>query len=600
MKNLRGVLQGVLIAGFLILIGGNLVAAMDFVEPSNPSVQHFYDAELQTGAIVVNEILYRRESAGSPEFVELLNRSADTVNLKNWRIKAGSNSVVIDEEILLRANGYAVFTDHEGFAAQSDDIHYLPQFPVLTDGGSSIVVYNAEGEISDSLNYKQDWGDVSPGISLERKDPDGLSIDPANWSESISSSGSTPGEQNSRYEIDFIPPELLFASLRDEKLSVFFDEFILFTDPNSEDESREPRFSVNDENVRVLEFDPGEADRVILDGSSLPANEELILQADELSDYKGNRTSTEQAVAQPVKPGSLVFNEIMYHPLSETEEFSGQSEYLEIYNRMNYSISLEGLYLHDEPNEMGDYSRMDPVNSKLKMIPPRGFAVLYPEPQEMTLSESRIGKAFGLSKESDPFGLRFERAGMGLILAGRPVYLADSTGTVIDHVHYHPDWHNPNLITTQGISLERIKPDVETNDSSNWSSSTSVMGGTPAAQNSMLQVADGMNGNSEVELSPNPFSPDGDGVDDDLQISFNFDEPNYLVKVRIFDRYGRLVRKLADSHATGLNGSLSWDGSMDDGRSNRVGIYIIHIEAYDASTGKRKEFKETAVLARRF
>jgi flagellar hook assembly protein FlgD len=73
-----------------------------------------------------------------------------------------------------------------------------------------------------------------------------------------------------------------------------------------------------------------------------------------------------------------------------------------------------------------------------------------------------------------------------------------------------------------------------------------------------------------------------------------------MLRVRIFDRHGRLVRSLAHSHHAGFNGSLTWNGRSDDGVTGRIGIYIIHVEAFNSSNGDKKLFKEVAVLARRF
>ncbi|MDZ7758383.1 gliding motility-associated C-terminal domain-containing protein [Rhodohalobacter sp.] len=260
----------------------------------------------------------------------------------------------------------------------------------------------------------------------------------------------------------------------------------------------------------------------------------------------------------------------------------------------------KGLFLHDEPDNSNSITRIDPVSSSQRWIPANGFALFYPEPENVSLFESRTGIAFGLSEDDDWLGLRADRAGLSLTLSGRAVYLADSSGMAIDRVDYKPEWHNPNLITTQGVSLERINPDFESNDSSNWGSHASVIGGTPLGRNSLHQQTGIENGPEGVTLSPNPFSPDDDGVDDNLVINYQFEDPNYMLKVRIYDRYGRLVRNLANSHAAGLNGSLTWDGRTDDGQRNRIGIYIIYVEAYNGSTGSKKVYKEPAVVARQF
>jgi hypothetical protein len=167
-------------------------------------------------------------------------------------------------------------------------------------------------------------------------------------------------------------------------------------------------------------------------------------------------------------------------------------------------------------------------------------------------------------------------------------------------VEYSEEWHNPNLIDPKGVALERINPDFESNDASNWGSNSTPLGGSPLSKNSIYQGPDGVVSGVGIELTPNPFSPDGDGFEDNLLISYALDEPDYLLKVRIYDRYGRLVRKLAEARPAGFEGSLIWDGLNDEGLKNRIGIYVILIEAFNSSNGSKKAFKETAVIARQF
>ncbi|MFW6348523.1 MAG: gliding motility-associated C-terminal domain-containing protein, partial [Cyclonatronaceae bacterium] len=178
------------------------------------------------------------------------------------------------------------------------------------------------------------------------------------------------------------------------------------------------------------------------------------------------------------------------------------------------------------------------------------------------------------------------------------IFLAAPDSSVIDSVFYSADWHNPNLADTRGIALERINPFGESNESENWGSSVLPEGGTPGAENSLFATPSAPPETRGLVMEPNPFSPDGDGRDDHLFINYRLDEADYLLRVRIFDRYGRLVRTLADGRAAGLEGSLSWDGRRDNGQENRVGIYIILFEAYNSSAGSRQSFRESVVLAR--
>src|SRR5699024_2572955 len=109
----------------------------------------------------------------------------------------------------------------------SENIVYLSDFQPLGNNGDAVVLKNLYGTVIDSVYYRPDWGDHVAGISLERKDPSALSIDPGNWAPNPDEKGSTPAEKNSRFELDIYPPDIRFANLfHPDSLEVIFDSFI--------------------------------------------------------------------------------------------------------------------------------------------------------------------------------------------------------------------------------------------------------------------------------------------------------------------------------------------------------------------------------------
>ena len=184
--------------------------------------------------------------------------------------------------------------------------------------------------------------------------------------------------------------------------------------------------------------------------------------------------------------------------------------------------------------------------------------------------------------------------------SGDAIFISDSSGTTIDSVFYDESWQNPNRVSVDGVALEKINPAGPSNDDSNWSSSTEVSGGTPGQQNSIFQEPGSAPDNSGISFTPNPFSPDDDGFEDFLSINYTLDKADYLLRVRIYDRYGREVSELANGKPGGFSGSLIWDGLTDNGNKNRVGIYIVLFEAYNSAAGRDRTFKETVVIARKF
>lgn len=545
------------------------------------------------GEIVINEILYDEIENGSPEFIELHNTSAKNVNLSGWLIGDASGSTELPQGTYLLAGDYLVLTGSSGFASELKNSRYLSGFPSLNDSGDIIYLKNAVESIADSLNYTSEWGLQSRGKSLERKDPYGASNDPSNWATAISDEGNSPGLRNSVYEPDRNPPSMIFANrISPQLIAVQFDEFI-HRDQNLD-------FQLNSAALRVEHFITSNANRIVL---RIPApksrlNSETV-QVHNLRDIVGNVTESQAIpLARNMTVGDVVINEIMYNPIVNTEDnIPDQSEYIELKNTRDYAISLEGIHLHDAPDENGEVRHLFPVSSKYKWIPAGGLALVYAD-EEQTFSNSNIAGFFDLQEENT-LHFRIDRSSLSLGNEEDAIYLADGSGNTIDSVFYKDSWQNPNLLDTRGIALERISPFEPGNDAANWSSSTLIRGGTPGYENSIFQLATDQPETTGISFSPNPFSPDDDGSDDHLFINYKLDQPDYLLKVQVYDRYGRLVRRLADGIPGSFEGSLIWDGRNDEGKSNRIGIYIVVFEALNSTSGRSRAFKKTVVLARR-
>ncbi|MDZ7806419.1 MAG: lamin tail domain-containing protein [Gracilimonas sp.] len=570
---------------------------------ANVNIEFTQFSNALPGDIIVNEILYRRLTGDSPEFVELYNQSAKNFDLSNWTFADAANSTTLPFGTQIKSGEYLILTDTENFTAAktqtingmlNGNVVYLPRFPSLNDNDDVVVIKNGSGMVIDSVSYKNNWGGDSPGVSLERKDPLSASNDLNNWASSIAQSGNTAGTQSSVFEPDQDPPQVIFAKTIDnDRISLIFSEFVV---PNN------AILSVNESSLSIYDFDPDNGNQIIAGPVAAGLGKALNLSISNIEDYRGN-VSNELSieVSQPLTPGSVVINEIMFDPLADSEDnLPDQTEYIELYNRSDYAISLEGLFLHDAPDENNEVRPIDPVSSQYKWIPSNNYVLIYAEDQATEFDNSRLAKFFEISGSTEEFKIRIDRSSLSLASTDDAIYIADSTKVAIDSVFYDESWHNPNLFDTDGVALERIDPNGPGNDDSNWSSSTRVNGGTPAEQNSIYQIAGSTPVATGLAFTPNPFSPDDDGFEDNLFLNYKLDESDYLLRVRIFDRYGRQVKQLADGKPAGFEGSLIWDGLTDERKKNRVGIYIILFEAYNSANGKNKTFKNTVVLARKF
>lgn len=557
---------------------------------SGHEIEYLRFEEANGGDIVINEIMSVPDSEMA-EFVELYNRSGKNIDLTGWSLGDAVDEISIPPGTRLLSHRYLVFTESTVLAQKQPETIILTGFPNLNNRGDALFLKSDSDTTIDSLYYQASWLNDAKGYSLERKDPFAASNDASNWKPNLSNRGHTAGIQNAGFEEDTSPPQAIFATIRkDGQLEVYFNEFIQRTD--------NVKFFMNGTPLTVSSFDAAQGHKIVL--SAADANSTVrTITIENLEDVRGNMTqSSNISVVYPLQAGDLVINEIMFLPINDAEDKSAdQGEYVEFYNRRDYALSLEGVTLHDAPDENGGVRELQPVATTAKWVSPHETVLVYADPAP-AFAQSRIAAFYNVDSTSMEAIIQVRQNSLGLA-SEDAIYIADSTGATIDSVYYSETWHNPNLVDSRGIALERITTGGASNNRENWGSSVHPKGGTPKAENSLYQESPEQPQKTGIRFAPNPFSPDGDGYEDNVVISYKLDQPDYLLRVNIFDRYGRHIKELTDGKPAGFEGSLTWDGRRDDGRRNRIGIYIIVFEAYDSTSGSDKAFKKTVVLARK-
>ncbi len=271
----------------------------------------------------------------------------------------------------------------------------------------------------------------------------------------------------------------------------------------------------------------------------------------------------------------LVINEIMFDPGEDNSEF------IEFLNLSSDSVNIGGWRIEDENGN--DFS----LSQIPLLIPGNSYFILAADSlveSKYNLDESVLKTIVGESS-------------LGLINTGELILLKDVKGNTIDSVWYSDKWQNDNFVSTKNISLERINPNLGANDPTNWSSSVNSIGATPGNQNSIYTV--NPNIESNISVSPNPFSPDNDGFEDFTIINYKLSQATSQVQLKIFDNKGRLLRTLANNQASGSSGSIIFDGLDEDGQTLRIGIYIIFLEAINEGSGVVESMKTVVVVARK-
>jgi hypothetical protein len=150
------------------------------------------------------------------------------------------------------------------------------------------------------------------------------------------------------------------------------------------------------------------------------------------------------------------------------------------------------------------------------------------------------------------------------------------------------------LAEEKGISLERISFTQNTNDLKNWHSASTTSGyGTPGYVNSQIEIENVET--PKVTFSPESFSPNFDGYNDEYQINYELDKPGYVANISIFDAAGRFIMKLANNEILGTSGTFIWNGDDQTGQRQNLGVYVVLVEIFNTA-GEIYHFKDGVVL----
>jgi len=465
-----------------------LVSVVVYFEEDSDTLNNSYQKFLEPGfaseIIKINEVMYNPDDS-SPEWIEFVNVSSDSINIKDWSVSdvltTPTKAIITNQDVIILPNEYFIVSRDSGFQTAYPDVNskvFYAGFGTLGNTSDGIVLYDFRNGIIDSLFYRSSWG-TKKGWSIERINLSKATNDSTNWTLSLSISGSTPGEVNSIFNIP---------------------------------------------------------------------------------DYEHN---------------SVVVNEIMFDPDIDN------SEYIEFFNTSDDSINIGGWTVSDEK---GNTYKL--FSTSFYLLPQSYF---------LLIADSVMIAKYNLNNYENKNILGV--SSLGLVNTGELILLKDVKNNVIDSVFYSNKWHNKNIITTKNKSLERINPNLGSNDPLNWNTCVNSIGGTPGFTNSIY--TENKNLQSGITVSPNPFSPDNDGFEDYTIINYNLSQPVSQIKLKIFDSRGRLVRTIYSNQPSGSKGSVIFDGLDDDGNALRIGIYIILLESLNENSGIVETIKSTVVVARK-
>ena len=566
-------------------IAGNVMAAADV--PFSWHQAGSYD-------ILVNEIMADPTppvNLPEAEYVELYNRSNYPVYMQGYTLLLGTTAKPLPN-YTLPAGGYVILCD-DGAKALLQPYGAVIDFSSFSvaNGSGSITLKDNKGNVIHAVSYTDDWFQGSykkdGGWSLELVDPMNPCGEASNWKACANEVGGTPGTVNSvkAPNPDVYAPSVSRVGVNDAShITVWFSETC-----DSANLQNAASYTIDNgigNPTAVVTHSPdfSYAD-LTLPTPLLTGVVYTITCTSSITDCAGNpllaNSTARFAIPLAAAAGDMVINELLYDPPA------GCVDFVEIFNRSSKVLDLKDLVL-------ANYDTVNKIISDYNEISKQPFLVLPGEFFVLSTDSTSIKKTY---KTTNPKAF--------VNMAGFPtmnnedgvVTICTKSGEPIDVAAYNSGMQYPLLTSVDGVSLERISPERPSLDITNWHSAAEAVGyATPGYKNSQFGIT--VTDANEITLSPDIFSPDNDGYNDNLTITYAFGAPGNNATITIFDANGRLVRNLVNHELCGTSGAFSWDGITNDRTKALIGRYIVYIEIFDMN-GSIKKYKKSAVLGGR-
>ena len=557
-----------------------------------PSSMAFSIYEASAFDIVINEIMADPNPVvGLPEweYVELYNTTEFGIDLKDWQISIGSNDNTFGNYVLA-PHGYVILCHNDAVSElrQYGDCIGFGSFSV-GNSSSAMYLYSKEGLLISSLNFSNTWyhdsNKANGGWSVEQIDPLNPCAGASNWTASEDASGGTPGRLNSVNGENNVAPQVERVSMFSNYIvQLWFDQQMdvaTLTEPQHflvEELNEHPQqIETNpiDPNYVGLIFDYGFEEGVV-----------YTLVINGLTNCVGTAIEADTKVLfgipNEIAEGDILINEILFDPISPGVD------YVELYNNTDKTFDLSTLMLgvirESFPNPAD--TTLKEIVTESRLFLPNSYVLL-------STNSEIVGQQYDCPTDNFVQMASFP----SYANAGGTAILMGKDGTKVDAMYFSEKMHYPLLKVTKGVSLERVAFDQPSMDANNWHSAAErVHFGTPGYENSMLQTTEPSE--DIITISPDVFSPDGDGFDDACFINYHFDEAGYTMNTYIFNVAGQLIRHLVKGELVGQEGSALWNGLDDNGNRVPIGVYVVVTEVFNFD-GKVKKFKNAAVVGTR-
>ncbi|MBC35868.1 MAG: hypothetical protein CL663_07515 [Bacteroidetes bacterium] len=289
---------------------------------------------------------------------------------------------------------------------------------------------------------------------------------------------------------------------------------------------------------------------------------------------------TQSSLVQEQHDGVLIINEVMFDPLTSS------AEYIEIYNLGDTAIKISDITFVrikvDFPNPPD--TLIKPITDENFLVEPRTYYVLTKYPAKLLRNHPSI----------IPEQIIYFHRMPSLLNSGG--YLGFKLNDQwLDMIYYSPKLHHQSLNYTDGVSLEKIHPELSGLEPQNWHSAAEDIGfASPTLQNSCYTTS--QDPNSEISFSTKSISPNNDGFEDLLMISYVLPENGFTLNMKVFDIDGRFVSHPFNNTNCGIKGSVIWDAVDMNNEILERGLYIVLIEFFSEGGESIRHKKAISII----
>lgn len=522
------------------------------------------------------------------EWVELKNTGTTVINLSGWRLGDLTGISGPMPSFALAPGNYVIVCTGSAVNALSafGPTIAVTSFPSLDNEADQLFLRAANGTTIHAVAYQASWYNNAlkkeGGWTLEMIDPLQPCTSKENWSASIQANGGTPGTTNSINGITKPANELAVThsySTNTNLVNIVFNQPV-----DSLSGATALHYSLPGNTITKAQTLAPLFNQVQLTlAQSLTEEMIYTLSVNGATNCSGKTIAPQQVQTGVASIGGardLVINEILFRPRPNGYD------YVELYNHSKKIIDLAKLSLSNK-NSAGAIDNIKPLSNQPVYIFPGDYVVVTENADNLALNY--------LVKKPEKV----------IVIPTMPSYpnqagtvvLLNEQGSIVDEVAYTAKWHFPLLDNDEGVALERIAPEQPSQSAANWHSAASAAGfGTPTYQNSQYRLV--ATGKAGITITPGVFSPDGDGFNDVVAISYNLPQPGFIANITIFDASGRPVKNLVRNGTTSTTGYWNWTGLDDKNNALPIGTYIIISEFFNLQ-GKKEVYKNTVVLARK-